>query len=282
MSLALVKTYFGFTSLVNPEKAAKKGFKLFQKVRKKEILEREKLFYSQARSFELNRRDETIHCFEMGNPNGELVILVHGWDSNAGSMSKIANKMVSLDKRVIALNLPGHAYHKNKFTNLIECRDALMDLFEFIQPSPSTTIISHSFGSAVTANALAKSKIKIKNLIFLTNPNLVIDIFYQFKSSVGLNNVAFNKMIKMSEARFGIKIQSLDVQENLKNASYDRFLMMHDVHDKVLPIKYAKDLNNELENSQLIQLEKVGHYKMLWNDEVVDRCGAFAQGREVF
>jgi len=52
------------------------------------------------------------------------VILVHGWDSNAGSMSKIAEALVKKNKRVIAFNLPGHAFSKSSSTNLIECKDA--------------------------------------------------------------------------------------------------------------------------------------------------------------
>ncbi len=35
--ILLLKTYFGWTSFVNPDKAAKKSFRLFQKVRKKDI-----------------------------------------------------------------------------------------------------------------------------------------------------------------------------------------------------------------------------------------------------
>ena len=57
---------------------------------------------------------------------------------------------------------------------------------------------------------------------------------------------------------------------------------MHDRYDKVLPYRHSIEVNNAIENAQLITLEKVGHYKMLWNDEVINRCVGFVNGKEVF
>ena len=81
--LLLLKTYFGWTSLINSEKAARKSFRLFQKVQKKNIRRRETGFFASSRKFQVWTVKENIDCFEIGNPNGEVVILVHGWDSNA-------------------------------------------------------------------------------------------------------------------------------------------------------------------------------------------------------
>ena len=44
-----LRTYFGFTSLINHEKAARKSLRLFQRVNKKNIREREEGFFTTAR-----------------------------------------------------------------------------------------------------------------------------------------------------------------------------------------------------------------------------------------
>lgn len=94
--------------------AARSSFKIFKKVRKKSIRPREALFFDKTIKFSFNHHTEQIDYFTLGNPSHPLVFLVHGWDSNAGSMSKIADKLVEKERYVIAINIPGHAFSKKK------------------------------------------------------------------------------------------------------------------------------------------------------------------------
>lgn len=279
--LMLLKTYFGWTSLVNPEKAAKKSFRLFQKVQKKEIREREEHFFSLSRSFKVHTSKEPIDCFELGNPSGEVVIIVHGWDSNAGSMSMISHALAKENKRVISFNLPGHAFSKSSSTNLIECKDAFLSVLDFLNLKDSFSVVAHSFGSAVSTYALSKSDYQVDKLILLTNPNKIETIFKEFKTFIGLGNRAYSKLLKMSHDRLGEPLSNLSVEENLKRINYKKLLLIHDKHDKVLPYHHSVEVNNAIENAKLITLEHVGHYKMLWNPEVINRTVGFVNGKEV-
>lgn len=280
--LLLLKTYFGWTSFINPDKAARKSFRLFQKVRKKEIREREEHFFAFTRNFQIHTAKEPVDCFELGNPTGELVILVHGWDSNAGSMSMIAHALAKSGKRVISFNLPGHAFHKSSSTNLIECKDAFLSVIEFLNPAKPFSVVAHSFGSAVSTYALAKKDIEVDKIVLLTNPNKIETIFKEFKSIIGLGNRAYQKLLKMSHEKLGEPLKDISVQENLKKINYQSLLLIHDKYDKVLPYHHSSEINNEIENAQLITLENVGHYKMLWNTEVISRTTGFVNGVAVF
>jgi len=280
--LILLRTYFSWTSLINSEKAAKKSFRLFQKVRKKDIRRREKDFFSTARKFTVESAAENIDCFELGDPSGDVVILVHGWDSNAGSMSKIAEALVKKNKRVIAFNLPGHAFSKSSSTNLIECKDAFLSLLEYLNLKEPFSVVAHSFGSAVSTYALSRRDFQIDKLILLTNPNKIETIFKDFKDGIRLGNRAYKKLLTISTNRLGEPLINLSVQENLKKINYKNLLLIHDKYDKVLPYKHSYEINNMIENAQLITIENVGHYKMLWTDEVINRCVGFVDGKEVF
>lgn len=280
--LLLLKTYFGFTSMINPEKAAKKSFKLFQLVSKKQIREREEHFFELSRHFKIQGKNETIDCFEMGDPNGSLVLLVHGWESNAGSMSMIAHSLAKKGKRVISFNLPGHAFSKSKFTNLLECKDAFQDVISFLNPKEDFSIVAHSFGSAVTTYALSKSNYSIDKLILLTNPNKVETIFKEFKKGIGLGNKAYKKLIHLSTERLGEPISNISVEKNLQKINYKKLVLIHDKHDQVLRYNHSLEVNNTIENAQLITIENIGHYKMLWNKEVIHRVAGIIEGKEVF
>lgn len=281
MKLLMIRTYIGFHSLVAPKKAAKRSFAIFQKVRKKDIRKREVPFYQEARQFQVESEHETIHCFEMGDPNGPLVFLVHGWDSNAGSMSLFASKFAQKGYRVIAFNLPGHAFYKKASTNLLECKIAMEDVVDFIDPKEPFSIVSHSFGSAVAANALAGSEREVDQIVFLTNPNRMEDIFEDFKKAIGMTRRAYRFMVRHTSELLGGPMEMLDVSANLKKVDYKKLLLIHDMDDKVLPFSNSFQINSDHQNVQLIRMEKVGHYRMLWNDEVVGRAVSFVDGKEV-
>ena len=144
------------------------------------------------------------------------------------------------------------------------------------------SIVAHSFGSAVSTYALAKSNYQIDKIILLTNPNKIEEIFKEFKTGIGLGNRAYKKLLAISTNKLGESLDNLTIQENLKKIQYKNLLMIHDKFDKVLSYKHSNDINNEIENAQLISLENIGHYKMLWNDEVINRCVGFVNGKEVF
>lgn len=276
----LLKLYFGTLSLIAPKRAAKKAFQLFQQVRKKDIRPREEPFFKAARHFSVLAELDTnkpaeIDCYEMGEVSQPLVILVHGWDSNAGSMSQIANKLLAEGKRVILFNLPGHAFAKSSTTNLLECRMAVTAVLKKLNPKPGFSVVSHSFGSAVMAYALSKNNYQLDKLIFLTNPNRVERIFTDFKKFIGLGDRAYTAMLKLTEQKLGEPIQNVSVEANLKQVHFQELLLIHDKNDKVLSYENSIEVHTATTNSKLSTFENIGHYKMLWNKDVIEKCASF-------
>ena len=281
MQLLMVKSYFGWLSFWNSSKAAEVGFKVFQKVRKKSIREREQPFFENAEHFTLPYKDRHLDCYEMGNQEHEPVILVHGWESNAGCMSQIAEKLVAKNKRVITFNLPGHAFDSYDYSNLVECSEALKIVYDWVNPNQPISFIAHSFGSAVTGFTIDKHNIQADNLVFLTTPNKIEEVFDDFKSLVGLSSKAYNKLKEITQRKLGEKVEHVSVEDQIARAEFNRLLLMHDEDDSVIPFKNSAAIHRKNKNSQLIPFKKVGHYKMLWNDEISTRAVSFALGNEI-
>lgn len=275
-----LKIYFGALSLVAPSYAAKKGFDIFQKVRKKDIRPREENFFKAAKHFQVEaildiEKIDQIDCYEFGNPDQPLVVLVHGWDSNAGSLSQIANKLVEEGKRVVLFNLPGHAFSVHDSTNLLECKNAVTAVLNHIDPKPGFSMISHSFGSAVVAYALSKNTYELDKLIFLTNPNKVEHIFTEFKNFIGLNNRAYKALLKITRDKLGVPVEEVSVVANLSKVNYQQLLLIHDKNDKVLGYHNSLEVKEGNPKAKLLTFENIGHYKMLWNKEVISNCATF-------
>jgi len=276
----MIRTYFGSVSAVSPELAARNAFKLFQKVRKKSIREREEKLFLDARQFNVEAqldhgKTELINCYELGEAGRPLVILVHGWDSNAGSMSQIAYELVAEGKRVVLFNLPGHAFYERSSTNLLECREAFSAVLKEIDPKPGFSVVSHSFGSAVTAYALSKNNYKLDKLVFLTNPNKVERIFDDFKNFIGLGGRAYNKLLDLAQQKLGEPIQEVNVANNLSKIDFKKILLIHDKNDKVLDYNNSLEVKDSTSKAELLTYENIGHYKMLWNDKVIADCTHF-------
>jgi pimeloyl-ACP methyl ester carboxylesterase len=267
--LRLIQLYFQITSVIAPRKAARFGFKVFQKVRIKSVRNREKAFFEMAKHAKVSFESEDIDLYELGDPKGDLVFLIHGWESNAGSLSKVADELVSRNKRVIAFNLPGHAFYKNDSTNLFVCKKAFEAVLAHVKPTAFFSTISHSFGSAVTANALSNTTYPIKNMVFLTSPNLVEEIFIEFAAHVKMGKKAHSHLLEITRGVLGKDISSLDVERNLAQTPFRKLLILHDRKDKVLPFSNSERIAQKVERTKLLALEGNGHYKMLWSDEVV-------------
>ena len=274
-TLKIVRMYFKIGSAIAPKSTAKRGFKMFQKVRIKSIRKREMEFFETAKKFTVSGTYETIDCFELGNLSGDLVLLVHGWESNAGSMSQLAFRFARLGYRVVAFNLPGHAQYKRSSTNLLECFTSMIEVMDYLNPSKPISIVSHSFGSVVMANALSRSKYKVDRLVILTSPNKIEDIFLEFKRIVALGNKAYKIMLNSSEKFLGEPLSTLDAVHNLNKIEYKELLIIHDENDRILPYSNSKVINENTRDSSIITLKKVGHYKMLWFEEVIEQAVSF-------
>lgn len=274
--LKILKFYYKIVSFLSPQLSGKLAFKLFQKVRKKDVRKREEAFYEKARHFKVSFLNQDLNCYELGDVKGELVFLVHGWDSNAGSMSKFAFELAQRNYRVLSFDLPGHAHAASDYTNLYECKEAFKSLIEFIQPKEPFTIVAHSFGSAVTAYTLSKLNYRVNKFVFLTSPNSLLEVFINFKNFVGITDKTFSFMLKNAEATIQEEIKNVNVQDKLKNISFTKLLLVHDRADKILPYRNSEEIMKANHtNAELKTYDKIGHYRMLWNDEVLEDTLSF-------
>jgi predicted alpha/beta-fold hydrolase len=269
MTLVLLRMYFKILSAIAPATAGAKAFRLFQRTRKLRMKEAELNFYKGAREFEVAHPVESIHAYEVGDPRGKLVLLVHGWESNAGSMGAIAQALANDGFRVVSLDLPAHGNSALTHTNLRECTEALRALIYQLRPVKPFFVVSHSFGSAVTANALAGSRYEIENWVMLTSPNRLIDVFDEFKKQIALGATAYYELLQQTYLILREPVEAVSVENKAAQVHYKNLTIIHDVHDKVLPFGNAVRLSKVLRDAELYKLKNAGHYRMLYNKGVL-------------
>jgi len=268
--ILLMRWKLNFISYFAPKLAATQAVNIFSKVRLKTIKDKEKWLYDNAKQFSCNTPYEKINCYELGNPNGKLLFLVHGWDSNAGSLSNFA-KALEKDYRIISLDLPAHGKNKKEATNLFEGKEAFKSVLKHVQPKEEFDTISHSFGSSVVSMTLSElPEFKADKVVLLTTNNEIEEVFIDFRKLIGFNNKVYKGLLQVVKQVFGKDINDIVIADYLKTARFNQLLLIHDTKDKVIKFKNSQKINQEVENTQLVEFTKIGHYRMLWNEDVLN------------
>lgn len=273
--IKILRVYFKFIAFVSPRLGGKSAFKLFQKVRRKKILKREEDFFKKAEHFKIPFMKDELHCYESGDQGGDLIFLVHGWDSNAGSLSNFAFELASKGYRVISFDLPGHSLSRSNRSNLFECKEAFKSLLDNFKPDKPFSVISHSFGSGVVSYALSELDYKVDKMVFLSVPNYFKDFFSDFKRFIDIDDKAYKYMIKEANILLGESLDELCVEEKLRFVEFRQLLLIHDKYDKILPYKNSEQVFRSTDKATIKTYEKIGHYRMLWNDDVLKDTMSF-------
>jgi esterase/lipase len=267
--LLIIRFQLRIVAAFSKEAAAKYAFRLFQRTNKKRLSKHEEVFYKNAKSYQIQGEQETFPIYEMGPDDGALVFLVHGWNSNAGSMAKIAEQLANNGFYCILFDLPGHGTSTLKHSNLKLCKERFKQVLKRYTCDRKIHIIAHSFGSAVVANTLFEETIKPGHLVFLSCPDSIKELFIVLQEQLKLKEDIFKRILKLAEELLKEPLSEITMINKTKGIQYNDLLLLHDKQDKVLPYSYSQQLADALPKSRLFPFEKIGHYRMLLNEGLI-------------
>ncbi len=61
----------------------------------------------------------------------------------------------------------------------------------------------------------------------------------------------------------------------MKRANYNELMLLHDRSDKILPYVNSEQVRQSVNRARLEPIDNVGHYRMLWSDEVIANVYSF-------
>ena len=211
--------------------------------------------------------DFKIQQYEWGKENNKTALLIHGWEGQAGNFAALIKILVDNGYHVVAFDAPSHGRSSIGKTNMFEFSNFLGTQFVKLNPS---LIISHSFGSVNTAIVLKRNQnIKIDMWIMVTTPLRFITRVNEISKQFGINAKTQNKLINLIQKDTNENIDQLDMAITCNElANVNQAIIVHSKTDKVLPIEGAREVAKSFERSQLIELDNLGHYSILWSKEL--------------
>jgi len=280
ISFLATKIFLNILGIIAPRTSAKIAFNLFQKVRLKDLKKREMPFYDKVKSFNIALENDELHCYEMGNLNGKLVFMVHGWDSNAGSLLLFAEALAEKGYRVITFDLLAHHKSAKKYTNLFETKKAFKQLLKHINPKVPFSVIGHSFGASALAYTLSETHYKLDKIVLLSSNNKILEVFRGFQKFLGFNERVFQQAKSYIDEIIEEDFAKMETSKKLKAIDFNKLLIIHDKKDKIIPFYNAEQIHEAFpKKATLIPFERIGHYRMLWNKEVVQETVDFISSK---
>lgn len=262
--LSLISLYLRLLEVISTKLAVAQAFRLFQKPRGRKMRAQEKAYYDTATPQRISTPDGDVCYYESGVANGPLVVLVHGWESNAGSVAGIGEALALEGFRVVAFDMPAHGNSTEKRANLHTMSNHLQAVLDRIATAAPFSVVAHSFGSIVSAYTLARGSYAVNQLVYLTAPAHMPGIFNEFKRMVRLSDTVYAGIVSTAEALVGEQLANITTEGKTRAISYRNLLLIHDRNDKVLSFSNSETLAAELPNATLHAFEDIGHYRMLW------------------
>lgn len=205
--------------------------------------------------------------------SGPRVMLIHGWEGQAGNFADIIEKLREQDYEIIAFDGPSHGHSSKGSTSPVEFCELVGTLMDRHQP---THLVSHSFGGVPTTFALSqRPQLAIESYVLLTTPDRFMDRIDEISNQVGVSNGVRNRLVAKLRQDIGLPLESLNVSDFVQKANVKRSLILHDEADRIVPLAISERIQRNWPISRLEVVRGTGHYRILREEEVVKRVIAF-------
>jgi pimeloyl-ACP methyl ester carboxylesterase len=258
--------YLNVLSYINLDAAKNKAYQLFSQPRKGKI-KIEKLpktlqsaafetFEYHNEKFQAYIWKDTQGAAERSEANEDIIMLVHGWESNASRWKKLLNYLKPLGKTIIAIDGPAHGLSEGKEFNAPKFAEYINIVAQKCHPK---TIIGHSVGGAAVCFYLNKYNDKtIEKVILLGAPSDFKIIANNFVKLLSLNDRIKHKLEKYYLEKFSIDINEFSAHKFAHNFT-QKALIAHDTEDKVVLIDEGRKYADTWKNAIYIETSGLGH-----------------------
>lgn len=221
---------------------------------------------AQKKKLMVNELGKEIHILSYGYSK-KKVLLVHGWAGRGTQLYAFADKLLEKGYMVISFDGPSHGKSSGKKTNLFEFLATIKEINEKFGPFEAA--IGHSFGGMCLYNAVSDF-LHIKTLVSIGSGDKISNVLKQFIYNLGLKDKTYVKLTHHFEKKWKGKVDGFASSHVAKKISIPT-LVVHDTEDGDVPVSYAKDIRQNLQNGTLLITNGLGHTKILRDRDIVRR-----------
>ncbi|UJJ31166.1 alpha/beta hydrolase [Halopseudomonas maritima] len=205
---------------------------------------------------------------------GPRVLLVHGWDSRGSHLAAFIEPLLRAGFSVTLLDLPAHGDSGGHLSSPVHAGRALASLAQALGPIHG--VVAHSLGSAASLWAFAHG-LEVNASVHLCGPSSLSPMLQLQALGHGLSPDEQTAFVSWVEKHIGIPVAEMDLAA-LKHGLRHTGLIMHDPADRLVPFAASTDLQRQWPGAKLIELEGLGHRRILTDPQVIARSCALLSG----
>lgn len=258
------KVYF------QPKKAAAIAYRLFSQPRRGQLTENnlpEMLQNVPSQNFDAGEHFLKTYTWK-GNSN--VILLVHGWESNTSRWEKLLPYLQKTGSTIVALDAPGHGLSGGTEFNVIKYA-AYIDVV--VQQYKPTVLIGHSIGGAACIYHHTHFQHEnLQKMVILGAPSEFKNIVQNYVKLLGLNKKMKKELETHFSKKFNLDINSFSSSAFAKNIQIPG-LIVHDVDDDIVLFGEGQKIASAWKNAAFIQTKGLGH--SLHSDEIYQKMVQF-------
>lgn len=266
--------YLNCLSYLNAEKAKFKAYQLFSKPRKGKLKKDDLPRTLQSATLETFKyQNETFQTYIWrGNENinqEEIILLIHGWESNASRWKKSIPYLKKTGKTIIAIDGPAHGLSGGKEFNVPAYAKYIDQIVQKYNPKIA---IGHSIGGNALAYFQAHYPHTFEKLILIGSPDEFKVILNNYIKLLGLNSKVHQLLAGYTKERFNLDIDAFSAAKYLENTTVQG-IIAHDKEDNVVLFEEGKKIANSWKTSRFIETSGLGH--SMHDAELYEKIVAF-------
>jgi pimeloyl-ACP methyl ester carboxylesterase len=270
--LKTARMSFRLLSALGTEMTARIAVNRFLTPRKRPLSPKSQAIFEQAYPINIPYGSRELATY-VWDAYGPTVLLVHGWEANAGAMRGFVKPLLQQGFRVVAFDAPAHGSSTGKQTNIMDYGGAIQTVMQKV--GPVDFMVAHSFGAAATLTMLSRMpEHGVKKVVTLGAPSRLEDMLSVWTGFLGLSPEVKAAMERRIMDRVGMSMASLSVETAVSNLNIPG-LIVHDQQDQMVAFSNAEAIHHRWRESDLLPTEGLDHRGVLYNKEVLRTVAAF-------
>lgn len=201
------------------------------------------------------------------------VLLTHGWSGNAGHLTALADAFVTAGFTVVTMDLPGHGQSEGKLSSVIHFAKTIEAANE--RYGPFHGIVAHSISAVATTYALSRG-LRCERVVFFNPIGSFESLWRRNEEVLEFSPKLMSQIVDLAEKWLDVSFDKIEPAALAPDLS-TKLLVVHDKYDPEAQLSDIEALVEAWPDAQLIEVEKLGHTRILSNDDMVSRAVDFVK-----
>jgi predicted alpha/beta hydrolase family esterase len=248
--------YLNVLSYIYPKKGFSLAYAFFSQPRKGRL--KKETLPTILQSAEQQTHQHNEHQFQTytWKGNHEIILLIHGWESNTSRWEKLFDHLKTTGKTIIAIDAPAHGLSSGIEFNVPTYAEFIDVISQKYQPK---YLIGHSIGGTACAYFQYQyPNHHLEKMVLLGAPSDFSVLLQNYINILSLNSKIHNQLIAYTKERFNFTIDEFSGAKFLKNTTIPG-IIAHDIEDTVVHFNEGKKLASSWKTAKFIETKGLGH-----------------------